>query len=342
MATKDTIYLPLLPYCLHNLAGFGLPDFTLLDVGCSGGIEQQWLSLGDKLNAIGFDVIIEEVARLNSENKNPRIKYENYFVGFEKYEELLPKKLFEDPIASRTDDFQKRTSYERAWKVMNLNFTDEYFNKGQKTTSFTDKRISIDTYTKEHGIDNVDFIKIDTDGHDYEVLLGAEQTLKRSVLGVSVEVPFHGPVHPHANVFCNIDRFMRDCGFSLHVLDSYPCSKGALPAPFSHKFPAQTTKGQVLWGDAIYFRDGGDPSYSSKWNFNFDTTRLHKLCCMMEITGVGDCAAEILVHLRDTTEHKKAYTMMLDVLVRGFTKTMLGYDDYIKAFDADPTKLYPP
>ncbi len=340
MATKDTNYNPVLPYCFRNLAGFSLPDFMLFDVGASGGIEQHWQSLGDKLHAVGFDVIVEEVARLNSENKNPRVKYENFFIGFEGYEALLSQKLFDDPIASRSNDPQKRTSYERAWKAMNLNYTDTYFNNNKKT-SLTEQRISIDAYCKEHSITDVDFIKIDTDGHDYEVLLGAEQTLRNSVLGAAIEVPFHGPAHPHANVFCNIDRFMRDCGFSLYVLDSYPCSKGALPAPFTYKLPAQTLKGQLLWGDAVYFRDGGDETYTGKWNFNFDTVRLHKLCCLMEIIGLSDCAAEILLRLRETTAHKKEYTAMLDVLTRSFAQTNLSYDFYIKAFEEDPTRLYP-
>ncbi len=341
MATKDTIYNPVLPYCLRNLAGFTLPEFMLLDIGASGGIELHWQTLGDKLNAIGFDVIVEEVARLNAENKNPRVKYENYFVGFEGYEALLPKSLFDNPVASRTNDPQKRTSYERAWKAMNINYIDTYFNNNKKT-SLTEQRISIDAYTKQHAITDVDFIKIDTDGHDYEVLLGAEQTLRRSVLGAAIEVPFHGPAHPHANVFCNIDRFMRDCGFSLYILDSYPCSKGALPAQFTYKLPAQTTKGQLLWGDAVYFRDAGDPDYAAKWNFELTTDRLHKLCCFMEIMGLSDCAAEILVRLREATPHKQAYTAMLDLLVRGFARTTLSYDMYIKAFDEDPTRLYPP
>ncbi|MDX1923265.1 MAG: FkbM family methyltransferase [Alphaproteobacteria bacterium] len=340
MATRDIVYNPVLPYSFRNIGNFGLPDFMFLDIGASGGVEQHWLSLGDKFNAIGFDVIVEEVARLNSINQNPRIKYENYFVGFEGYEELLSQKLFADPIASRTNDPQKRTSYERAWKAMNINYTDTYFNNNQKTT-LTDKRISIDAYVEQHGIKDVDFIKIDTDGHDYEVLLGAEKTLKSSVLGASIEVPFHGPAHPHANVFCNIDRFMRDLGFSLYVLDSYPCSKGALPAQFTYKLPAQTIKGQIQWGDAIYFRDGGDITYSDKWKFDFDRTRLHKLCCLFEIAGLGDCAAEVLLHLRDTTEFKYEYNAMLDLLTRGFAQSLLSYDNYIKAFDTDPTRLYP-
>lgn len=242
------------------------------------------------MHAVGFDVIVEEVARLNAENTNPNIKYENYFVGFEEYGALLPQKLLDDPITSRNNDPEMRTSAQRALKTMNLNYVDKYFNNDQKTT-LTDKHISVDAYTSQHGIDQVDFIKIDTDGHNYEVLLGAEKTLKRGVLGAAIEMQFHGANHPHANTFCNIDRFMRECGFSLYSLDTYTYSKGALPSTFVYKIPAQTIKGQIQWGDAIYFRDGGDPDYASKWKFQFDTTRLHKLCCLFEIMGLNDCAA---------------------------------------------------
>lgn len=39
--------------------------------------------------------------------------------------------------------------------------------------------ITMDAFTKEHGIDKVDLIKIDVEGYEMNVLYGAEQTLKR-------------------------------------------------------------------------------------------------------------------------------------------------------------------
>ena len=73
------------------------------------------------------------------------------------------------------------------------------------------------------------------------------------MLGLGVEVQFHGPVSSEANLFSNVDRFLRGFGFGLFDLDVHRYSRGALPAEFVYDLPAQTTTGQVLWGEAIYF-----------------------------------------------------------------------------------------
>ncbi len=64
----------------HKIESF--KDFFLLDVGASGGIEEHWFTLGDKLRAVGFDPLVSEVKCLNEENTNPNIHYEEGFVTY--------------------------------------------------------------------------------------------------------------------------------------------------------------------------------------------------------------------------------------------------------------------
>jgi FkbM family methyltransferase len=53
-------------------------------------------------------------------------------------------------------------------------FVDSQHNEGDEFDIST-----IDEYCKEHSIDSIDFVKIDTEGYDYRVLLGAKDMLKQ-------------------------------------------------------------------------------------------------------------------------------------------------------------------
>jgi len=46
-----------------------LSHFTVVDVGCSGGIDTAWRVFGPKLTAFGFDPNLDECARLQTAEK---------------------------------------------------------------------------------------------------------------------------------------------------------------------------------------------------------------------------------------------------------------------------------
>src|SRR5262249_57193948 len=49
--------------------------FTLVDIGCSGGIDQLWRQFGDRLAGVGFDASASECRRLAAEETNPNVHY---------------------------------------------------------------------------------------------------------------------------------------------------------------------------------------------------------------------------------------------------------------------------
>src|SRR5215475_10972703 len=61
-------------------AGLKAERFTLVDIGCSGGIDQPWRQFGDRLAGVGFDASASECRRLAAEETNPNIHYVAGFV----------------------------------------------------------------------------------------------------------------------------------------------------------------------------------------------------------------------------------------------------------------------
>lgn len=57
-----------------------------------------------------------------------------------------------------------------------------------------------------------DFLSIDTQGSEYEILQGARETLQSNVLGLLVEVEFH-PVYKNQKLFGDVTKLLADQGF---------------------------------------------------------------------------------------------------------------------------------
>ena len=60
---------------------FASHPFTLLDVGCSGGISPFWRVFEPSLIARGIDPVISECERLNAQESNFNIRYRPRFMG---------------------------------------------------------------------------------------------------------------------------------------------------------------------------------------------------------------------------------------------------------------------
>lgn len=316
---------------------WGDSPFFLLDVGASGGIHEKWMMFGDRLRAIGFDPLIAEIDRLNRANQHPGVRYEAAFVGTRDYDALFAAELRSDAIATRSNDPWGRVSAIAAQQQLQDSYVQTVFNAGEPVVH-ADRHITLDDFVARDEYPAVDFVKIDTDGHDIEILLGAEHIIDAGgVIGISVEIQHHGAVHQYANTFDNIDRFLRSHGFTLFDLAPYRYSRTALPAPFAHDLAAQTESGQVLWSEGVYFRDLGDPKYEHKWRYIITPPRVVKLASLFELFDLRDCAAELLVN-RGHFLSADAREELLDLLAGGGAGS---YRARIRDFEADFRSLYP-
>ena len=221
-----------------------------------------------------------------------------------------------------------------------MNYIKEVFNAGAEVR-LSDRLVSLDDYVQQSGIRSVDFLKIDTDGHDIEVILGAKEMLRaQEVLGISVESQMHGAAHPYSNTFANIDRLLREWGFTLFDLDLWRYSRRSLPDKFYYQIPAQTMTGQVQWGEAVYFRDLARPDYEQMHGFAAELVKKIKLACLFELYGLPDCAAQILFQLQTQTGDR-FFSTLLDELVKIYRGSRMSYPRFLEHFDADPKRFFP-
>jgi hypothetical protein len=99
------------------------------------------------------------------------------------------------------------------------------------------------------GIERVDFLDLDTQGTELEILQGAAAFLSTSVVAIKTEVEF-AELYQGQPLFGDLDRYLRDLGFVLFDLSRSHCRRQIVPAD-------QLTRGQLVWGDAVYLRDHG-------------------------------------------------------------------------------------
>lgn len=314
-------------------------DFGLVDVGCSGGPDEYFNCFGEHLRVWGFDPLVHEIERLQRDNRNEKFKYELALVGCPNYDQYFPAELRNDDIAARASNPFARTSAPLIEELTRVS-SEVRFNSGNTDVQYTDRLVSLDEYFTGSTAD-IDFLKIDTDGSDYSVLLGAQRLLSEGqILAIGIESQLHGAVHEHANVFSNIDWLLRECGYMLFDIEILRYTRAALPGRFCLPFPAQTETGQTLWGDALYLRDVGDPDFSRKWPYRYSAQKLVKQACLFELYGMPDCAAELLLTNRPVLSPCVDIMPLLDHLTPELNGEKVSFEEYNRRVREDPTLLF--
>jgi FkbM family methyltransferase len=314
--------------------------FVLLDAGCSGGIDGVWRIFGDDLVAFGFDPQRSECRRLQEAETRPGVEYVAAFVGLPKGHPFLLRRESEDEALKLHFNPWERLS------------TADAVRRGARAAMQSqpiledwvslDDIVPLDAFVRERNLATVDFIKIDVDGTDLDVVLSAESiTRSHQILGFAIEVNWTGSHLETDNTFHNIDRHMRRMGYSLVGATHRTYSRQDLPAPFIYDVLAQTHGGQPIQGDAIYLRDAASGHDATIWGAPLGPRKLLKLLALHEMFRLPDMAAELLNAGRDVLAGLINVDRMLDVLTPPLNGESLSYRDYMAAFRADPTILLP-
>jgi len=191
-------------------------------------------------------------------------------------------------------------------------------------------------------VSDIDFVKSDTDGSDFQVLMSCERTMReRNVLGFLVETPFQGSYSDTANSFHNVDRFMKKQGYLLYGMSQNRYTRAALPGMFVYDQPYQTVTGQPMWGDMLYLRDGAAQDYEEIWGESLSTSKVLKLLCLYEMFCLPDCAAELISVRRAELATVTDPDLLLDLLTPPLHGRRVSYREYLDAFSGDYAVLCP-
>jgi FkbM family methyltransferase len=156
--------------------------FVVIDVGVQGGDNVRWHRLGDHLVVHGFDAIREVVEELRQQNRRH------------------PNRHFHWIAAGSADE--ERDFYFNAADPYSSSLYSQGADRFGRTTQEQHRKVQVrrlDTLLQQGLIVPPDFIKVDVEGFEKEVFLGASQVLK-SALGIETETSFHvSPTYPRTH-----------------------------------------------------------------------------------------------------------------------------------------------
>ncbi|MBX9945526.1 MAG: FkbM family methyltransferase [Reyranella sp.] len=323
--------------------------FTLLDVGCSGGLDRRWRVFGDRLRALGIDASEAECRRLAACESNPDVDYLAAFVG-RRADSIV--NLSAGPAAPLIMQMRDRLSFMRTREIREARLKgasaeEQFRNNAWEMTGLADpaKPVVVPGLLAARGWSDIDYLKIDIDGVDYEVLRSFDGRFESlGLLAVQLEVNFIGSGATDEHTFHNTDRFMRRQGFDLFRLDVRTYSTRALPARYVWPTPAETLSGRPFQGEAYYARDILGPK-GAEWATQLSEEKLAKLAAVLSAWGIPDAAAELMLGLRGRLAPIFDIERGLDLLAaqtQGGEKRPLSYREYMARFEADAREFYRP
>jgi len=180
------------------------------------------------------------------------------------------------------------------------------------------RTVTLDGYLRSEGVTRVDVLKLDTQGSELDILRGAERFLGEGVLAVEVEVEF-APLYTDQPLFGDIDQYLRGHGLRLFDLARYRGRRTTLTRD-------QRTRGQLLWGQALYLRDHEQlPTPQAR----------ARLAALADFYGCHDYAVEILEELPDglSAAERRVATALRDRLLSARPSRL---DRCLGALDASP------
>ena len=163
-----------------------------------------------------------------------------------------------------------------------------------------------------------------------------------SLLGLLSEIRFHREING-SPPFSELDLFLKAEGFALYDLQFHHHSRIGLPysglanyrKANGEPFYAYTTRGQIQDGNALYFRDLLLPDAAPLLD-KVSARSVLKMCAIMEIFSLSDCAAELLLAARSRIDALADTSHLLDLLASGICGATTSFSDYASRFHRTP------
>ena len=235
---------------------------VVVDVGARYGFAQAWTGLGDRCMTYGFEPDEEECTRLTEQHRSqPQMKFVPFALGAKRGLATL----------YLTVDRKGCSVYPPAPDAVNRH---PGLITGKLDSTTIIDMITLDEWRAMEGVAKVDVIKVDTQGSELDVLMGAEETLK-GVRAIDVEVEFN-ELYEGIPLFGDVDRYLRSQGFVLWRLRDF-AHYGLYGARSDirtrdtayydeYAAPFSPGSGQLFWANAFYVKRAVcHPEESNDW-----------------------------------------------------------------------------
>ena len=255
---------------------FADDPLILVDVGARAGLPPLWAALGASLKAYCFEPDAAECEKQQAQ-AHPGVTYIPCALGAR---------------TGRATLYNARFIWSSGLYQTNMAFFKRLLNSdnGELHSTTEIDVMSLEDAQKKYEIPNHDFLKLDVEGAELDVLRGA---LVGGTFGVYSEIRFHRAING-SPPFSELDQFLTARGFMLYNLITSRQSRKALPYPGpkikttdGRRLFASTSGGQIMDGDALYFRD--------PLLLKLSRNQILKAACLFEMHDLRDCAAELLI-----------------------------------------------
>jgi FkbM family methyltransferase len=276
--------------------------FVVIDVGVQGGEHPRWQYLGDMVRVYGFDALSEVIDQLQRDNAGRAHRhYTSLAIGSEDGKRVF----YVSPDAFSSSFYPAPTPAAARLRPGNV-------PPGPRMVEMR----RLDTLSEQGEIPEADYLKIDCEGYDPEVLRGADRYLARSnILCVSIETTFDlSPLYKRS-VYAEVSDLVsahRLITFDLNIVRKVRAAfVEALAAHPWHPADPMADAPDLDIGapgtlDALFARDfvaeavrPGD--YLQRVDALVAPTpdKLIKAMINFELHGLMDCAVDLLTHFRD-------------------------------------------
>ena len=273
-------------------------DCVVIDAGARYGLHPTWTDLRGLADFHLFEMDAQEADRLRSKYRSDaRIRI--YPIALYSSDTTLTYSVNQhhalNSVFQTNEDLLRRNEY------MLRDF--------EKAEERTTPARSIDSLFRGQ---SVHFMKLDVEGAEYELLKGAAEILRSSVLGLRSEVLF-APIYENAPQFGELHRFMMDHGFELLNFDYTGGGNKA------GRFTLPGRYGKLLSSDAVWVI-GNDRLFAT--NGERLTHDLVRFSLFLMNNGATDLAVETL--RRGVDRHGVSFVSLHDdPLFRALHKKML-------------------
>ena len=197
---------------VHRLLSGLKEPLVLVDAGCRWGFSPEWETLAQGgARLVGFEPDAEEAARLTERYaEQPTVEVIASALGAEADTATLHHQAFDGGQSLHRTD-------ERWWSRLALGIDSSVLHSTSSSMQ------TLDDWCSTNGVDRVDALKLDVQGHELAILKGSEDML-RHVRLIECEVCLN-PLFMGTPLFGEVDAWLRERGFvlwRLRELAHYP------------------------------------------------------------------------------------------------------------------------